>query len=233
MVKGLLTLLMLAGIAAASWYLPAKGRHHYSETGVFYTTDYLTLHTANGVIGFPPGSRLRACFTVHVPDKEVVTDGKYMLAVDSSVLTHDVEYGSDLAESDRADQDRTLASIAQRKAQSAAGQHAAELVAARDIEGANAAMIAASVVGNNDTALNRPTTVAGSYASYGGGGYAGGGASSGTVVNNVRVTQNNFGVGASASRGGGGMVASSSSLPGNVVLPKKPVSGLSAMPMNP
>ena len=232
MVKGILTLLMLAGAAAATWYLPAKGRHHYSETGVFYTTDYLTLHTPNGVIGFPPGSRLRACFTVHVPDKEVVTDGRYMLAVDPSALTHDVESGSDLAEFDRVDQDRTLASIAQRRARSAAGQHEAELVAASDIEGMNAVAVASSTVGNYDTALHRPTTAAGSYGG-GGGGFVGGGASPGTIVNNVILVQNNSRGGTTVSRGGSGTGLGSASLPGNVILPKKPVSGLSAMAMNP
>ncbi len=55
---------MLAGTAAAAWYLPAQARHHYCETGVVYTTNYLTLHLPGGVVGFPPGTRFTERFNV-------------------------------------------------------------------------------------------------------------------------------------------------------------------------
>lgn len=224
---------MIAGTAAAAWYLPAQARHHYSETGVVYTTNYLTLQLPGGVVGFPPGTRFAERFTIHVPDREVVSNGKYTLAVDPLTLTHDMEYSQALADSDQDGQDRNFANMAQRKARSDANQHAAELVAARDIDGINASL-ASSAVGNYDTALNHPTGVPGAYGSYGGAGaYAGGGGgSSGAYYNNVSVTQNNFNGGSSsASRGGGGPTFAS--LPGKVTTPGKPVTGLSTAPMNP
>ncbi len=223
---------MLAGTAAAGWYFPAQARHHYSETGVVYTTDYLTLHLPGGVVGFPPGTRFAERFTIHIPDKEVVSNGKYTLAVDPLTLTHDLEYAQALADSDQSGQDQTFANLAQHKARSDANRHAAELVASRDIDGINASLASASIVGNYDTVLNRPTTIPGAYGSYGGGGgYAGGGGSSGAYYNNVSVTQNNFS-GASAGRGVG-TGPTFASLPGKVASQGKPVSGLSAMPMNP
>ena len=223
---------MLAGTAAAGWYLPARARHHYCETGVVYTTDYLTLHLPGGVVGFPPGTRFVERFTVHVPDKEVVSNGKYMLAVDPLTLTHDMEYAQDLADADQTGQDQTQAAIAQKKARSDASQHAAELLAAQDIDGVNASLASSSLVGNYDTALNHRTASPGTYGSYGGGGGSagGGGGSPGAYYNNVSVTQNNFN-GASAARGGAGPAFAP--LPGKVATTKPPVTGLSAMPMNP
>ena len=232
--KGLLTLIMLAGIAAAAWYLPAQARHHCCETGIVYTTNYLTLQLPGGIVGFPPGTRFAERFTIHIPDKEVVSSGKYTLAVDPLALTHDMEYARELADSDQADQDQNFANLAQHKVRSDADRHAAELVAARDIEGVNASLASSSLVGNYDTALNHPVGVPGTYGSYGGaGGYAGGGGgSSGAYYNNVSVTQNNFN-GASGARGGGGSGPTFASLPGKVTTARKPVTGLSTMPMNP
>ncbi len=225
---------MIAGTAAAAWYLPAQARHHYAETGVVYTTNYLTLHLPGGVVGFPPGMRFSERFTVHIPDKEVVSNGKYTLAVDPLTLTHDVEAAQELADSDQSGQEQNLANLAQRKARADANQHNVELVAARDIDGINASLASSSLVGNYDTALNHPTTIAGAYGSYGGGGgggYAGGGGgASSAYYNNVSVTQNNFN-GASSARGGAGPTFAS--LPGKVTTQRKPVTGLSTMPMNP
>ena len=232
--KGLLTLLMIAGTAAAAWYLPGQSRHHYSETGVVYTTDYLTLSLPSGTVGFPPGTRFVERFTVHLPDKEVISNGKYTLAVDPLALTHDMEYAQALADADQDGQDQNFAHLAQRKARSDANRHAAELVAARDIDGINASLASSSVVGNYDTALNHPTSVPGTYGSYGGGGvYAGGGGGvSGAYHNNVSVTQTNFN-GSAAARGGVGVGPTFAPLSGKVTNQGKPVTGLSTAPMTP
>ncbi len=107
-------------------------------------------------------------------------------------------------------------------------------MAAQDIDGINASLASSSSVGNFNTALNRPASISGAYGSYGGaGGYAGGGGgSAGAYYNNVNVTQNNFN-GAAGARGGTGAGPAFASLPGKITTQGKPVTGLSAMPMNP
>ena len=180
--KGFLALLILVATAAAAWFLPARPRHHYSETGVVYTTNYLTLRVPTGVVGFPPGTRLTARFDLHVPDQETITDGKYTLAVDPQVLTHDIEYAGELASADQLNQDESQARIAQTKAAHAASQHAVELTHAQDIDGVNASMVAASRVGNFSSRLNDPTAAVGAWGGYGAYGYYNGGYPAGSVI---------------------------------------------------
>ena len=204
--KGFLTLLILIAAGAAAWNLPAEGRnrHHYSETGVVYTTAYLTLQVPNGIVGFPAGSRLMECFAVHVPDKEVVTDGKYQLVVDPQLLTHDIEYARDLADADQQNQDRVQAGIVQSRDRYAASQHFAALLTAFDIERGAADRIASSTVGGYNSALRQPTSAVGAYGGYGSyGGYSSPNYVSytGPTVNRLTINQFNSGAGTGSGAG--------------------------------
>lgn len=166
--KGILALLFLVGIAAAYWYLPAQARRRYSETGVFYTVDYVTLHLPGGVVGFPPGSRLLARFDIHVPDKELVTDGTHLFALDPKSLTHDMDYAQELAEADQEGQDRASADLDQMKSRVAANRREAEIITAEDIDRMNASLVSASIVGNDGASLWQPASAAGVYGGYSG-----------------------------------------------------------------
>ena len=203
--KGFLTLCMLAATAAAAWFLPAKARHHYSATGVVYTTEYLTLHLPTGVVGFPPGSRLSARFDVHVPDKEVLTDGTHSLAVDPESLTHDIEYAQDLADADQSNQTQSDSLLAKLRADHAANQHAADVIHATDIDGVNASLVASSMVGNYVSGLNG-TPGAAAYGSYGGGGSVGVHGGGGNTTNYVTVIENGHSVTATTARPAGNYV---------------------------
>ena len=165
--KALLILLLLGAIGAPAWYLPAKSRHHFSETGMVYTTSYVTVRLPTGVVGFPAGSRLQSRFDIHVLDKELVTDGKYTLALDPATLTHDMEYAGELAEADQQGQDAAGAGIEHTRDRIAASRRSAELLTAQDIDQVNSTLVASSTVGNFGQNLRRQAGTMGYYGSAG------------------------------------------------------------------
>ena len=194
--KSILTLLLLSGIGAAYLYLPAQtpekpapaqAQHHFSEPGVAYTTDYVALRLASGVVGIAPGTRLTECLDVHVPDKAVVNNGTYTFTVDPRTLTHDIDLAHQLAAADQQDQAHAVSSLTLSQQERAANQHTANLLTAQDVDQVNAEAVASSTVGSYDASLHQPVATVGAAGGYGGFYYGG----DTTIINNVSV--NRFG----------------------------------------
>lgn len=223
--KDVLTVCILGGIAAAYMCLPARTRsvptpapvpHHYSEPGVAYTTDYLSLRLPTGVVGISPGTQVAEHLDVSAADQqEVVSHGGYTFSVGPQMLTHDMDLARELAANDQRSQSHAALSLSRSQQQRADDQHTANLLSAQDVERANAQAVAASTVGTYASALHQPVAAVGASGGYGGT-YHGGD----TVINSsLTVIQYNNGVGA-GSRGGSAGTISAGARTSRVAVPR-------------
>ena len=176
MIKGyVFAFLMLAAIGCRR-LVPARTVHDTitRKRGWFIRQAYLTLHVPTGDRGLSPGLRgSRARFDVHMPDEETVTDGKYTLAIDPQSVDarHRIRRGTRRGRSVRpgsvAGPNRTGS-----RRSTTLSQHAVELTHAQHIDGVNAAMVAASRIGNYaPRACTDPTSLVGGWSGYGSYGY--------------------------------------------------------------
>jgi hypothetical protein len=92
--------------------------HHFAPTGVFFLTEKIKLETPDGVLGYPPGTKV-----IQVSGAYVTPDGK-RIAARADQMTNDLEVAQQLAGRDAAAQaaiKNTLGSLAPAGAGAAGG----------------------------------------------------------------------------------------------------------------
>ena len=115
--KRLFALLVLIGLAAGLyWYLqppaPETAAHvpRLAKHGTFFLTEYVSVPTPNGVIGFEPGREVRFVRADRAKGLLIVTDGKYEAELPPGKLTNDLD-AADLARKGDEDSQRQLAAF--------------------------------------------------------------------------------------------------------------------------
>lgn len=176
-------LVAAALIAYRAYNQPKQPR--LAPEGTYFLSEYVSLKTPHGVVGFPAGEMVRQTRGRAPVGMIKVTDGNYVIDVAETQLTNDLDVASSIVAGERESQ-RLLGEEAS-KAQAFATKKQALIDAshAQNVAIYEARTRSASAVGNLVTPLNaRPSYVGGGYF---GGGYGGYGSyySGGIVTNGV------------------------------------------------
>ncbi len=152
---------LLAGALAGWrwWRTPAPVVRRLAPPGEFYLVQYVSWRTLNGVIGFPPGTRVK--LREDRGETWLVNDGRYDAEMRPAQLTNALDVAEWALRADEAAQS-ALADYQQREREAWQRAHLAD--ASRQAAGANAADAAlrGRGVGGQDTRLHeRSSAVAG------------------------------------------------------------------------
>ena len=162
--KGLALILIIAGIAAAWYYLPAN--HHRAGTGTYFLNQYISFATPHGMTGWAPGQEVHEVLKApYVQGNKTVSDGTFSAVIPETVLTQDIEDAEALRSADSDSQAQAKSNLAAAKAHAAKQTFTAQLASAQDITRLNAQQVAASTVGAFHSRLNEPARYVGSGSS--------------------------------------------------------------------
>ena len=157
--KSTLSFLLLLGVAISVYSVwqpgaPTPAAHRYSADSVFYLRRYVSIRTPKGSIGLLPGQEVTLNGSGEAsPGKISVNDGRDIVEIERTALTHDMDEAAALQASDARWQDSVQADIAQSTQTAALQTQAAQAAMADGINTSSALMASQNTVGTYQTRL--------------------------------------------------------------------------------
>jgi hypothetical protein len=140
--KQFFLLLILLGIGVWAYFHyyggeeapPPPREAHLAKPGTFFVLQYVSVPTANGIIGFEPGREVRYVRVDNEKGMLVVTDGQHEVEMRPSQLTNDLDIAAIARKGDEDSQHQITAFIEHEKAVYKAVTTAANVRYAQEIE---------------------------------------------------------------------------------------------------
>lgn len=182
-----LGMIVAAVIAYRVYTAPKPKQVRLAPDGIYYLSQYVSLRTPRGVVGFAAGEMMRRASGAASPGMVKVTDGNYVIEVAESKLTNDLDLAESIAAGERETQRLLGENTAKAEALAWQEQNILNSNHSRDVATYDARTRGAAAVGNLSTPLNARA----SYVNRGGyeGGYRGG-YYGGVVVTNGASSSN-------------------------------------------
>jgi hypothetical protein len=157
--KSTLNFLLLLGLAASGYFIwrpnsPVPAAHRYSADNVFFLRRYVSIRTPQGSIGFLPGQEVTLSGSGEAAAGKVsISDGRDIVEIERTALTHDMDEAAALQAGDAVSQDALQANIAQGTQAAALEALASQAALADGINTSSEWMASQTTVGNYPTRL--------------------------------------------------------------------------------